>query len=90
MIVGGADSEKTIYGYGDIVYIKVNSKENMNVGDKYLIYSPLKRVRHPITHKPYGRLIRGLGILQITAKDSDDVLTAQITSRSMPSRRKVK
>ncbi len=79
MIVGGADSEKTIYGYGDIVYIKVNSKENMNVGDKYLIYSPLERVRHPITHKPYGRLIRGLGILQITAKDSDDVLTAQIT-----------
>jgi LysM domain len=79
MIVGGADSEKTIYGYGDIVYIKVNSKENTNVGDKYLIYTPLERVRHPITHKLYGRLIRGLGILQITAKDSDDVLTAQIT-----------
>jgi hypothetical protein len=79
MIVGGADSTKTVYAYGDIVYINVDSKENVNVGDKYLIFEPLEKVKHPITREPYGRLVRGLGILQITAKNSSDVLTAQIT-----------
>jgi len=79
MIVGGAETGKTTYAYGDIVYINVSSKENVNVGDKYLIYAPLDKVKHPKTGERYGRLIRGLGILQITAKDSSDVLTAQIT-----------
>ncbi len=79
MIVGAADSGKTVYAYGDIVYIHVGSKENVNVGDKYLIYEPLEKVKHPITGERYGRLIRGLGILEVTAKDSSDVLTARIT-----------
>jgi LysM repeat protein len=78
-IVGAAETGKTTYGYDDIVYVKVSNKENVNVGDKYLIYAPLQKVRHPKTGKKYGRLIRGMGILQITAKDSSDVLTARIT-----------
>jgi hypothetical protein len=37
-------------------------------------------VKHPVTGERFGRLIRGLGILQITAKDpSANVLTARIT-----------
>jgi len=79
MIVGGAESGKTIFAYGDVVYVNVPAKENVNVGDKYLIYAPLEQVKHPITREPYGRLIRGLGILQITAKGPSDLLTAQIT-----------
>ncbi len=78
-IVGAAETGKTTYAYDDIVYVKVNNQENVNIGDKYLIYAPLQKVRHPITGKKYGRLIRGMGILQITAKDSSDVLTARIT-----------
>ncbi len=78
-IVGAAETGKTTYAYDDIVYVKVKNQENVNVGDKYLIYAPLQKVRHPITGKKYGRLIRGMGILQITAKDSSDVLTARIT-----------
>jgi hypothetical protein len=52
----------------------------VNIGDKFLIYAPLQIVKHPRTREPYGRLIRGLGILQITAKDpAADVVTARIT-----------
>lgn len=79
MIVGAADKGKTMYAYDDVVYINVRSKENVSVGDKYLIYVPLDKVKHPRTGERFGRLIRGLGILQITAKDSSDVLTARIT-----------
>lgn len=78
-IVGAAETGKTTYGYDDIVYVKVNNQENVKIGDKYLIYAPLQKVRHPKTGKKYGQLIRGMGILQITAKDSSDVLTARIT-----------
>jgi LysM domain len=78
-IVGPVVQAKTIMGYDDVVYVRFSS-ENVNVGDKFLIYAPLGVVKHPRTREPYGRLIRGLGILQITAKDpSADVLTARIT-----------
>ncbi len=79
-IVGPAVPEKTIMGYDDIVYVRFNSGDNVNIGDKFLIYAPLQIVKHPRTREPYGRLIRGLGILQITAKDpAADVVTARIT-----------
>jgi hypothetical protein len=79
-IVSGEVHEKTTLGYDDVVYVKFGSPENVNIGDKFLIYTPLERVKHPVTGDRIGRLIRGLGILQITAKDpSADVLTARIT-----------
>ncbi len=79
-IVGSPEDEKTTFGYGDVVYVKINSSETVNVGDKFLIYKLLEKVRHPRTHERYGQLVRGLGILQITAKNPDtDVLVARIT-----------
>ncbi len=79
-IVGTEERGKTTLGYDDIVYVKMGSPENVNVGDKFLVYRPLGKVNHPKGGGSYGRLIRGLGILQITAKDpAADVLTARIT-----------
>ncbi len=79
-IVGSPEKGKTLFGYDDIVYITMNDAESINIGDKYLIFTPLHKVKHPKTRKYFGKLIRGLGILQITAKDaSADVLTARIT-----------
>jgi hypothetical protein len=79
-IIGPAVPEKTIMGYDDVVYVRFGADNNVNIGDKFLIYAPLQVVRHPRTHELYGRLIRGLGILQITAKDpAADVVTARIT-----------
>lgn len=79
-IVGPQEKGKSTLGYDDIVFVTVGSRENVNVGDKFLIFTPLDQVRHPRTRERAGRLIRGLGILQITAKDpAADVLTARIT-----------
>ncbi len=79
-IVGVQGNTKTAFGYDDIVFVEVKSPENVNVGDKFLIYRTLDRVKHPVTGESFGRLVRGLGILQITAKDPKaDVLTARIT-----------
>jgi hypothetical protein len=78
-IVGARDESQSIFSFGDIVYVKVPSAWNANIGDKFLIYAQLQKVSHPKSGRRAGRLIRGRGILQITAKDSGDVLTAKIT-----------
>jgi LysM repeat protein len=78
-IIGAADTVKSLFSFDDVVYIKVASPEGVNIGDKFLIYMPLNKVKHPRTGDSYGRLIKGLGILQVTAKDKPDVLTAKIT-----------
>jgi len=78
-IVGTYETGKSIVSYDDIVYVKMRMKENTNIGDKFLVYVPLNKVKHPRTGKYYGRLIKGLGILQITHKDAPDVFTARIS-----------
>ncbi len=77
LIVGSLE-EKNIFGYDDIVYVTVKSTE-ANIGDKFLIYQPRDRVRHPVTGRNYGTLIKVLGVLQITAKGKKNVDTARIT-----------
>jgi LysM repeat protein len=80
IIVGAPGNSKTIYAFGDSVYVKFASPGDVNVGDKFLIYSSEGNVIHPLTGKRYGRLVRGLGVLQITAKDpAAVVITARIT-----------
>jgi LysM repeat protein len=79
-IAGAPETGKSIFGYDDIVYVSMNDRENVSIGDKYLIFTPLHKVKHPKTGKKFGKLIKGLGILQIVTKNaSSDVLTARIT-----------
>lgn len=77
-IIGSLEG-KTIFGYDDIVYAKITSQESTVPGDKFIIYRPLERVKHPVTGSNYGRLIKVLGVLQLTAKGNDDTYTARIT-----------
>jgi hypothetical protein len=79
-ITGSQEKGKSIFGYDDIVYVSMHDAGNIQIGDKYLIYKQMHDVKHPITGKNFGKLIKGLGILQITAKDPEaNVLTARIT-----------
>lgn len=77
-IVGSLE-EKTIFGYDDIVYVQIRSKPDAAVGDKFLLYQPLERVRHPVTGRNYGRLIKVLGILELTQKGGGNTFKARIT-----------
>ncbi len=78
--IAGALEPKSMLGYDDIVFIKVNAPENVNIGDKYLIVAPVKKVKHPQTGKKMGRLIKVLGILQVIEKAPGAAyLTAQIS-----------
>jgi LysM domain len=79
-ITGTREKGKSILGYDDIVYVSMRNADTIKIGDKYLIYTHIHNVKHPRTGRNFGKLIKGLGILQITAKDpTADVLTARIT-----------
>src|ERR1700690_1459433 len=80
IITGSQENGKSVFGYDDVVYVSMSGAENIKIGDKYLIYTRVHKVNHPKTGKNFGTLIRGLGLLQITAKDpAATVLTARIT-----------
>src|SRR5574341_1490973 len=57
----------------------MHSPDEVNVGDKLLIYEPHKRVRHPATGKDFGKLTKVLGVLQITAKEPSGIVSGKVT-----------
>jgi len=79
IVAGTPEPGKSMYSFGDTLYVKIHDQEKVNIGDKYLIYSPMNQVKHPRTGKKMGRLVRGVGILEITAKNPPDALTAKVT-----------
>jgi len=78
-IIGSREEFKTFLSYDDIVYVKFKNPDQVKIGDKFLVYSVLNKVKHPKTGKTVGNLIRGVGIVQITAKDSPEVFSGRIT-----------
>jgi hypothetical protein len=78
IVVGGLDP-KSIYSYDDIILVKMRSKEEVNIGDKFLIYEPYKKVRHPETGKPFGKLTKVLGVLQVMAMEPSGIASGRIT-----------
>ncbi len=79
-IIGSAtDPGKSIFAYDDVIFIKVRSRQDVKVGDRFLIYQPVHRVRHPVSGRSFGRLYRVMGILKVTAVREDAPLTARIT-----------
>ena len=77
--ITGSPEEKTIMGFDDIVYVSIKSKENAAIGDKFIIYRPLNKVKHPKTGRNFGRLVKILGIMQLTEKGSGNSYTGKIT-----------
>jgi hypothetical protein len=78
-LIVGSKAGKTIFGYDDIVYVTIRSKADAVVGDKFIIYQPLNKVKHPISGDVFGRLVKVLGILELTEKGESETYSARIT-----------
>lgn len=77
-VVGGFEP-KSVYSFDDVVFVKMHNPDEVNIGDKMLIYDTFKRVKHPATGRNFGKLIRVLGIMQVTAKEPSGVISGRIT-----------
>jgi len=60
------------------VYIVVNSREAVNVGDRFLIFEKVHKVKHPITHQDYGNLYKVNGVATVTGPKERGVYRARI------------
>ncbi len=78
-LVVGSPEGKTIMGYDDLVYVTIRSKENAAVGDRFLIFMQQNRVKHPVTGRKFGNLIRVLGVLQLVEKGKSNNFAARVT-----------
>ncbi len=72
------DPSKRLMGYNDEVYIDIRSRQDVKVGDRFLIYRPDHAVKHPVSGKSYGPLNIVIGILKVTAVGKDSHDTARI------------
>lgn len=79
IVTHAVDQGKTIFGYDDLVYISIKSRQDVKVGDLFLIYRPLHDVKHPVTGRYYGKLNRVMGILKVTEIKEDGPHIARIT-----------
>jgi len=61
------------------VYIDVRSREAVNIGDRFLIFEEVRKVKHPITHRDYGKLYKVNGVAKVTGIKEQGVYRARIT-----------
>jgi len=76
-IVGSVE-DKTILGSDDVVRVQFKSKEEVKIGDRFTIYEPLGTVKHPVSGRKYGKLIKVLGVLELTEKGVKNNYNARI------------
>lgn len=76
-VIGSAnDPGKSIFGQDDTVYIAINSRPSVNVGDRFLIFQPVHRVKHPVTKRYFGELYKVNGVLKVTKVNEEGSTTA--------------
>ncbi len=74
----GAREAKTYFGAGDTLYIRFIRNLDVRPGDWLTAYSMTKVVFHPLTNAYMGRVVKILGILEVTSEPKDRVAEARV------------
>jgi len=73
--VVGSPGRRIALGVDDEVYVSV--ADSPKAGDKFYVIRRAEKVRHPVTNKKMGYLVRVMGVIEITRVGQKDV-TARI------------
>jgi hypothetical protein len=74
----GARERKTFFGAGDTLYIRFIRNIDVRPGDWVTAYTMTNAVFHPLTKAYMGRLVKIIGILEITSEPKDRVAEARV------------
>jgi chemotaxis protein MotB len=74
----GARESKTYFSTGDTLYIRFIRNLDVHTGDWVTAYRLTNPVFHPITTVYVGRLVKILGILEITSEPQNRVVEARV------------
>jgi len=69
----------SIIGYDQEVYLVVRSREDVNIGDRFLIFEEMHAVKHPVTGRNFGKLYKVNGVVKVTGTKEKDVYIGRIT-----------
>jgi len=61
--ITGSPGGRTLFGNNDFVY--VNTKDDVNIGDKFIIVRRGQDVIHPVTREKMGYIVNVLGVAEI-------------------------
>ncbi len=70
-VVVGSWDKRVILSDNDTIYINRKNNPAIANGEKYTIYKVVRQVKHPITEKKMGYLVKILGVVQITDVKKD-------------------
>jgi outer membrane protein OmpA-like peptidoglycan-associated protein len=74
----GARERKSFFGTGDTLYIRFIRNLDVHTGDWVTAYRMADPVFHPITTAYMGRLVKILGILEVSAEPNNRVAEARV------------
>lgn len=74
----GGFRSKTLYAGGDALSVRFTSEEGFKPGDQVTLYRPTEPVYHPVTGAFLGRIVKILGVLEITTPPTNQVSEARI------------
>ena len=74
----GARERKSFFGTGDTLYIRFIRNLDVHTGDWVTAYRMANPVFHPITNAYMGRLVKILGILEVSAEPKNRVAEARV------------
>ncbi|HAG49839.1 MAG: hypothetical protein A2X87_03640 [Deltaproteobacteria bacterium GWC2_42_51] len=77
-VIIGAKEEKMLLAENDIVFISIAKGTDVNVGDRFTIFTIVGKVKHPVTRKTVGFLTETLGVVKVTQIDEKGAITAKI------------
>ena len=69
----------SIVGFDHEVYLVVQSREEVGIGERFVIFEELHDVRHPVTGEKFGKLYKVNGIAKVTGVKEKNVYVARIT-----------
>jgi hypothetical protein len=82
-VLENASTDAFMLSYLDTAFIRFKKRDEVRVGDKYVVFHTTTAINHPTTGRKLGYLTDFLGILKVVAVD-DKLTTAQITNAWQP------
>jgi hypothetical protein len=61
----GSKEERLLLAYPDEAYVEFQANAPLDVGGRYTVYKPIRRVNHPVTHEYVGELVQIFGEVEV-------------------------
>jgi hypothetical protein len=77
-VIGAKENTKAFFGIGDTLYIRFKRSAEIHAGDWVTVYRLTTPVFHPITSAYMGRLVKTLGLIEVTSEPNNRVAEARV------------